>query len=75
MDTCADAVIRTANMVKSRMKNAVRCALETRCRNAEVSGKVRYLQLVGYFKCPYVESLEEAKEIDFALSVAAKKGI
>ena len=73
MGTCADAVIRTANMVKSRMKNAMHCAPETRCRNVEVSGKVRYLQLVSYFKYPYVESLEETKEIDLALSMAAQK--
>lgn len=80
MGTCADAVIRTASMVKSRMKNAMPCAPETRCRNAGVSGKVRYLQLVSYFKCPYVaritlQSLEETKELDLTLSMAAHKRI
>ena len=50
MGTCAGVVIRTASITRSRMKNAMPCAPETRRRNVVDSGEVPYLQLVSHWK-------------------------
>ena len=48
MGIYAGVVIRTASITRSRMRNAMLCAPETRRRNVVDSGEAPYLQLVSH---------------------------